>query len=95
MCWLSRIDRIPMTAEEDIPVYKVMWSTEEKDKYYSYYNEMEYSIGKEYSIEKIKPENVDFIVYGFSIRINEGFHSYDNDKVEIYDRAWFWDYISS
>jgi len=40
MCWLSRIDRMPMTAEEDIMVFKVMWSTEEKNKFYSYYNEM-------------------------------------------------------
>lgn len=91
MCWLSKVEKIPRTAGEDIPVYKVMWLPYEEGKFYSYYNEMEYEVRKVYSMEDFKPENAEFILFGYSMRIDEGFHSYNKDKTKIYDRLFCWE----
>lgn len=80
MCWITGYKPIKQTAEEDIPVFKIM--DYKKDELRSFYMGFKYEIGKLYVGDIEDPKKTR---YGGYIQV--AFHSYSNKCKIILENA--------
>lgn len=71
MCWITNVTPQSKLAEEDIPVFKIV-----RKHLQAYYQEFRYSIGEVFKTEMSVPIFSPCKVF----YIDEGFHSYSNQK---------------